>query len=237
MIKKSVLEKLLGEIYRHPDQRNVFGYLTELSAFKGIFSVMRELIETVPVFRTFLQNQLQDQYFPFEQLIRFLRNVLNHTSSSGVILKAEDFEKQLEFLLSPRIQSPIISFNFNYSRYIRHWKGSEEYGIQLELDFTKLKSGMTLESLIDWHQLYLLAELCYNLSQIAEAGKKTVSNTVSRSPSRPKKSSSRSSRSSSRATRTKSQRSFPSSSISNLKKKSSPPRPKSSKSSLKKDKE
>ena len=43
---------------------------------------MREVIENDASLREFLKTTLQDQYFPFEQTIRFLRNVLNHSTTS-----------------------------------------------------------------------------------------------------------------------------------------------------------
>ena len=35
-LRENLIQKLLKEIHQHPDQRNIFGYLTELSAFKEI---------------------------------------------------------------------------------------------------------------------------------------------------------------------------------------------------------
>lgn len=174
-LKASLIKQLLSSLYKNPHKRNVFGYLTEISAFKGIFSVMRELIENDRPLRTFLKSQLQDQYFPFEQTIRFLRNVLNHSTSSGLALKLEDFEIQREFILSPKIQKlndyhgAVIHLDFVYSKYISERKGSPDYGIHLSLDFAALKPGILLEQLVKRHDLYLLAELCFNLSQLADA--------------------------------------------------------------------
>lgn len=174
-LKESLIKRLLSTIYAHPQQRNVYGYLTEISAFRGIFSLMRELIENDAAFREFLKTTLKDQYFPFEQTIRFLRNVLNHTTSSGLIIKLEDYEIQKDFILSPKVQrvqklngSAKISLDFLYAKYISQRKGSENYGLKIEIDFASLKSGLALEKLITWHDLYLLSELCFNLSQIAE---------------------------------------------------------------------
>lgn len=174
-LKESLIKKLLSTIYAHPQQRNLYGYLTEISAFRGIFSLMRELIENDAAFREFLKTTLKDQYFPFEQTIRFLRNVLNHTTSSGLIIKLEDYEIQKDFILSPKIQrvqklkgSAKITLDFVYAEYISQRKGSENYGLKIELDFACLKAGLALEKLITWHDLYLLSELCFNLSQIAE---------------------------------------------------------------------
>ena len=171
MLKESLIKNLLSSIHKNPQKRNIYWYLTEISSFKGIFSIMRELIENDDDFRNFLKETLQDQYFPFEQSIRFIRNVLNHWTSSSLSIKEEDYTIQKDFILSPKIQrinnlrwSALIHLNFKYKNYVKQRKGSPEYWIYFSIDFKKLKSWIQLENLISWHNLYLLAELCYNLS-------------------------------------------------------------------------
>lgn len=175
MLKERMLKRLFTSFYGHQEQRNVYGYLTEISAFRGIFSVMREMIENDANFREYLKDLLKDQYFPFEQLIRFLRNVLNHTTTSSLKLKLEDYEVQRDFILSPKVQrvqklngSARITLDFHYSEYVAQRKGSPEYWIQLSIDFKKLKPDLQLEKLVSWHQLYLLSELCFNIAQLAD---------------------------------------------------------------------
>ena len=175
MLKERMLKRLFTSFYGHQEQRNVYGYLTEISAFRGIFSVMREMIENDANFREYLKDLLKDQYFPFEQLIRFLRNVLNHTTTSSLKLKLEDYEVQRDFILSPKVQrvqklngSARITLDFHYSKYVAQRKGSPEYWIQLSIDFKKLKPDLQLEKLMSWHQLYLLSELCFNIAQLAD---------------------------------------------------------------------
>ena len=73
MLKEWLIKNLLSSIHENPTKRNVYGYLTEISSFKGIFSIMRELIENDVEFRSFLKETLKDQYFPFEQSIRFIK--------------------------------------------------------------------------------------------------------------------------------------------------------------------
>ena len=175
MLKERMLKRLFTSFYGHQEQRNVYGYLTEISAFRGIFSVMREMIENDANFREYLKDLLKDQYFPFEQLIRFLRNVLNHTTTSSLKLKLEDYEVQRDFILSPKVQrvqklngSARITLDFHYSEYVAQRKGRLEYWIQLSIDFKKLKPDLQLEKLVSWHQLYLLSELCFNIAQLAD---------------------------------------------------------------------
>jgi hypothetical protein len=95
---------------------------------------MRELIENDADFRIFLKETLKDQYFPFEQSIRFIRNVLNHGTSSNLSIKLEDYEIQKDFILSPKVQrvnqlkgSAVIHLKFKYSEYIKQRKGSPDY--------------------------------------------------------------------------------------------------------------
>ena len=184
MLKEWLIKNLLSSIHKNPTKRNVYGYLTEISSFKGIFSIMRELIENDADFRIFLKETLKDQYFPFEQSIRFIRNVLNHGTSSNLSIKLEDYEIQKDFILSPKVQrvnqlkgSAVIHLKFKYSEYIKQWKGSPDYWIEFILDFKTLKPGLELEKLITWHNLYLLAELCYNLSLLRGVQKQQIKKT------------------------------------------------------------
>ena len=186
-LKEWLIKNLLSSIHAHPKQRNIYGYLTEVSSFKGIFSIMRELIENDESFRNFLKEILKDQYFPYEQTIRFVRNVLNHWTTSNLLIKQEDYEVQKDFILSPKVQrvnnlkgSALIKLNFVYSKYIAQRKGSKDYWIQLSIDFKRLKPGLQLEKLISWHNLYLLSELCYNLSLLRDVKHKTLSKPIKR---------------------------------------------------------
>lgn len=186
-LKEWLIKNLLSSIHTHPKQRNIYGYLTEVSSFKWIFSIMRELIENDENFRNFLKETLKDQYFPFEQTIRFVRNVLNHGTTSNLLIKQEDYEVQKDFILSPKVQrvnnlkgSALIKLNFVYSKYIAQRKGSKDYWIQLSIDFKRLKPWLQLEKLISWHNLYLLSELCYNLSLLRDVKHKTLSKPIKR---------------------------------------------------------
>lgn len=186
-LKEWLIKNLLSSIHTHPKQRNIYGYLTEVSSFKWIFSIMRELIENDENFRNFLKETLKDQYFPFEQTIRFVRNVLNHGTTSNLLIKQEDYEVQKDFILSPKVQrvnnlkgSALIKLNFVYSKYIAQRKGSKDYWIQLSIDFKCLKPWLQLEKLISWHNLYLLSELCYNLSLLRDVKHKTLSKPIKR---------------------------------------------------------
>jgi hypothetical protein len=79
------------------------------------------MIDTQKDFQIFLDKKLKDKSFAFEQVIRFLRNVLNHIENADVMLKIEDFVKQKDFILKEKKLS-IISFDIKYADYFVEWK-------------------------------------------------------------------------------------------------------------------
>jgi hypothetical protein len=175
-INADLVSSLLAEIHKHPHQKNVFGYLTEISAFRGIFSVMREMIENVPSFRASLQVIFGEEYFPFEQVIRFLRNVLSHSSTPSLIIQQEDFEKQKIFLAAKKDPKgrekkslSKVSLHFVYKQYLPEREGSADYACDVAIDFSTLKTGTSLWKVVSLHQMYVLSELCYNISKVISA--------------------------------------------------------------------
>ncbi len=165
ILKWTVVKKILEDIYSNPDKKNIFWYMVEINSFRGIFSVMREMIETEEKFQIFLKQKLKDKYFAFEQVIRFLRNVLNHIETADVKLKIEDFVKQKDYVIKWN-KIPKIKFDIKYADYFIEWKWSKEYGLDIEIDFEKLKEGQKIFDIISLHQIYLLSEFCFNLSEV-----------------------------------------------------------------------
>lgn len=173
VLKGRVIKKLLANIYAHPDKKNIFWYMVEINSFRGIFSVTREMIDTQWDFQTFLQQNLKDSYFSFEQVIRFLRNVLNHIETADITLKVTDFVKQKDYILRWEKMKKIV-FDFKYAEYFTQWKWSKTYGLDILIDFEHLKEGQKVFDIISPHQMYLLAELCFNLSEIFRAGREKI---------------------------------------------------------------
>jgi hypothetical protein len=128
---------------------------------------MREMIEKNAAFRSCLQSMFQEQYLPFEQSIRFLRNVLTHTATASLFIQQADYEKQKEFLLSKSVEK--IHLDFRYSDHLPERKGSKEYRCQVSIDFSKLHPATSLRKIVSLHQMYLLSELCYNVSRVISA--------------------------------------------------------------------
>lgn len=191
-INTTLVSGLLAEIHKHPTEKNVYGYIVEISAFRWIFSIMREMIEKDSILRSQLQLIFQDQYLPFEQTIRFLRNVLSHTSTTFLYIQQEDYQKQKEFLLMKSIKS--IHLDFRYSDYLPEWKGSKDYSCQVSIDFSKLRPATSLRKIVSVHQMYVLAELCYNITKVlyqrtkkTASKEKNITQKKTKSPSQKKK--------------------------------------------------
>ena len=165
VMKWLIVKKILSDIYAHPDKKNIFGYMVEINSFRGIFSVMREMIETQETFQKFLSEKLQDKYVAFEHVIRFIRNVLNHIETADVKIKLDDYLKQKDYLSKGQHISK-LSFAIKYADYFVEWKWSKDYGLNIEIDFYTLKEWQKIFDIIPPHQAYLLAEFCFNISEI-----------------------------------------------------------------------
>ncbi len=169
ILKWTVVKKILSDIYAHPDKKNIFWYMVEINSFRGIFSVMREMIDTQKNFQIFLDKRLRDKAFAFEQVIRFMRNVLNHIETADFKLKIDDFIKQKTFILKEKKISK-IKFDLKYADYFIEWKWSKDYGLDIEIDFGKLKEGQKIFDIVSLHQIYLLSEFCFNISEVFRGG-------------------------------------------------------------------
>jgi len=163
-LKWDKIKRLLKEIHTKPDQKNFFGYITEIAAFKGVFSITKELMDTNDTFNDFLRTTMWKQFFPFDQTIRFCRNILTHSVDSDITISSEDFNQQKLYLLNQ--EKYRIIFNFKYSEFIKERKWTDKYGIYIKIDFSKLHQWIKFFDLIPRHQLFLFAELCFNLSSI-----------------------------------------------------------------------
>ncbi|MFA7718109.1 MAG: hypothetical protein WC875_05320 [Candidatus Absconditabacterales bacterium] len=171
-INTKYVEKILQGIATHPDQKNIFGYLVEMSAIKGIVSVTRELIENNIAFQKFLQKRLGKSFFDFDQIIRLIRNIFAHSLTSNLVIKTDDFIKQRDYLIHEKTTD--LHFLINYSKQFKEWKGSADYQIDIAIDFKNIKEGQSFFDHISMHQCYLLCEFCYNVSEIFRKEKKIV---------------------------------------------------------------
>lgn len=162
-INKKAVNWLLKSIHWN-SKKNIFWYLTELSARRGIFTATKEGIDNDQHFHNFIKETLKNQFFPFMQLLSLIRNILSHHMTSDWVLKQEDYHKQKEFLMQKEITR--IHFKFKYSTYIKERKWSDEYWLDIKVNMKNLYDWIKIKKLFSTHQLYLLSELCYNLSEI-----------------------------------------------------------------------
>ena len=97
VLNSKKIQKLLSSIHNNPSKQNILGYMVEVNAIRWVISVIKELIDTSPRFDKFLRNTLDKQYFSFEQVIRFLRNVYSHARDAWRALRwiQEEFQSLL----------------------------------------------------------------------------------------------------------------------------------------------
>lgn len=168
-LKWDTIKTLLQQIHNNPDKKNLFWYMVEINAWRGIFGTMRELLLDRDDFQRFVQHTLQDQYFAFEQVIIFVRNILTHSIDSNITLEKESIIGQKIYLADRKIHR--VHLDFVYAEYIAARSGSKQYGVHIELDFNTLKEGKWLLDFIDTHQLYMMVELCHNLCTLYKQNK------------------------------------------------------------------
>jgi len=90
--------------------------MVEMNAWRGIFGTMRELLLDRDDFQRFVQHTLEDQYFAFEQVIIFVRNILTHSIDSNITLEKDSIIGQKAYLTDRKINR--VHLDFVYAEYI-----------------------------------------------------------------------------------------------------------------------
>ncbi len=152
--------QLMKDIYEHPDQKNIFWYLGCMSSWRWVFGITRELLDTEEDFRAHVTSKLWKSYFAFEQICRFLRNVLMHATHPFVLLDQEDFMKQRDFLANQKNIFDIWLV-YNYKEYAKYVPQRETYDIKIHIFFAKLISQISLFKIISHEQVDAFCDLCY----------------------------------------------------------------------------
>lgn len=153
-----VIQETFHAIYVHPEKKNIFWYLTEISAFRGVVGIMKELLDTDPLFAWFCQQLFQKYFFSFDQLIKFTRNVFMHAVDTTITVKIEDYEKQRSYLLSQGVSC--IDFVWNHPSVGR---------FHIKIHLAKLLSGQSFWNIVSAEQMEKLATICYITSKMYTA--------------------------------------------------------------------
>lgn len=188
-LNTTMIKKLLADIHKHPDKKNIFGYLATISGLRWIFSCMKDFMQQDHHFEKFLKDLLGEQFSAFQRIIFFCRNVLSHHITADIVLTKDDYEKQM--LMLQHVKT--LAFDMNYKDVfgaVR--KGKENYGFAIHIDTASIREGQKYADIIPWHEQRMLAELCYNFSEYYKAKKISKAAKVSapvkpRQPRMPKK--------------------------------------------------
>lgn len=164
-LKKDTIKKLLSDIHQNPDKQNFFWYFTQITMFRWICATMKELIDSENNFKRFLKKNLKSQFFHFEHTIKFIRNVLSHNIDTNIHIKRQDYESQKTYLLESG--KHIINLNFKYSKYFpKYWTWDKNYWVNVKINFKKIWNNDKFFDIVDLHQLFLISELCYNITVV-----------------------------------------------------------------------
>lgn len=182
-LNTKMIQKILGDIHKHPDKKNIFGYLATISGLRGVFSCMKDLMQQDPQFAHFLKDLLGEQFFAFQKIIYFCRNVLSHHITADIVLTREDYEKQMLMLHSTKQ----IVCNIAYKEVFGAVRKSKEtYGFSITIDTSKITEGQKYTDIIPRHEQRMLAELCYNFSEYYKAKKLAKSKLIASAPAKAK---------------------------------------------------
>lgn len=144
---------------------SLFDYFVAFNAFRGICMAMVEALRLDAPFCQFLQDRLGERYEDFFDLLSFVRNVLSHNIHAEIALNAKDFEGTLKRIRRMG-RSPTVSFTFIYAYDLPEITPPYEgYGFTCNVDFEGLEEGMEFLEIIPLWELFMLSELCFNLTQ------------------------------------------------------------------------
>ena len=158
---------LLEDAFINGYKSNILGYFTEWNAFRGIFMAVREGIDKVDTWKSYLEERLGEQYDFFEKIIKFARNVLSHNIHHEIRLHEKDIFSIKKWFENKKLLS--YSLNISYKRYLPEASCHPNYSFKIELDYSKLKDGEKFLNIISLNNLYMLADFCYNLADFYNA--------------------------------------------------------------------
>lgn len=157
------IRSLVEQIKQHPQDKNVFGYLSYISSIKGLFGVFLDMHTRNHAWRKYIQKMLGNKYDAYIQTIRLCRNLLTHQQTVEVSISRLDLERAKDKLL--QTWKRIISFSFHYKEIFGDaWNGSPAYWFHISINTATLHQKRTLFDILDEHTLFMIAESIYNLS-------------------------------------------------------------------------
>ncbi len=155
-----ILKQKLKIISQNPGKKNIFWYFVELSSFRWIMSATNDLLEQEEQFQNFVKKLLKKNYFDFEHIIKFARNVLIHATNPMLNIDIDSFEKHRNFLVSK--WKTRLNFKFNYKKY--NFLNYQVTNLEISINLNQIFSKKSFWKILSVHKMYLLCEFCYNLT-------------------------------------------------------------------------
>lgn len=165
LLRGDIIKDLLNHSFIKCDQGNILGYFVEWNAFRGITMAIREGINGNQKFKKFLETKLKDKLNHFEYILTFIRNTLSHNIDNEIILRdKKDFEMTKNSFIKNVNSSGFAQIEIVYSKDLPDIScENKNYGFKIEVAFGSLEEGQKFTDIITEWQLFMMAELCYNL--------------------------------------------------------------------------
>lgn len=158
---KAVLE----DAKANSDEVSLFDYFVAFNAFRGICMATVEALRLNSSFSDFLHVRLGERYEDFFDLLSFVRNVLSHNIHAEIALNAKDYEGTLKRIRRMG-RNPHVVFTFVYAQDLPEISPPYEgYGFTCIINFEALYEGMEFLEIIPLWELFMISELCFNLTQ------------------------------------------------------------------------
>ena len=160
-LNSGVIGEQLKIYFANKGKPIIFGYLVEWNAFRGIGMAMTEGLKIDSPFKTFVMETLGEKYEHYHAILSFIRNVLSHNIDDEIRLKENHYRGTRKSFMKKH-PCGVAKFTFEYDRDMSEMT-QNDYGFTIRVNFRELSPGKRFVEVISEWDLYMFAELCFNL--------------------------------------------------------------------------
>jgi hypothetical protein len=160
-----IIRDYLQYVYANPEIQDNFSYWTLIHSVRGITMSVTESMKNKDL-RNLIEQDIfkgdKTKFKSFEEVTKFMRNVLSHNYRDQISLIGEDYVRQKNWLLK-HLDLHIIEFKYDYSNQnsaIHNPKYTAQ--VDVVIDWNSLAPGMLYGDVVDTFQNFMMAEFCYN---------------------------------------------------------------------------
>lgn len=161
-LKEDIIKRSLSDIYERRNKIDFFSYYILIDSIRGITMTMVEMLKVSEIKNLFLIHIFNNNNIScrnFQEVTKFIRNILSHNTRDGFELRVKDFERQKNRLAKKSITQIDFIFDYNCSPICIN---RENYIVESCIKFNGIKDGMVYTDVISEQQSLMFIELCYN---------------------------------------------------------------------------